>query len=197
MLCLQFDNHILLCSIVMLQYFKQLIIYHISQNILWLGKTHHLCWHGAVHPFCVTTWTALTLTAKAISSSRDGIAIEYGVYFLMRGTGNTPAHLLHDQKEANEVLGAIYSLIFLEDYQAQEDKTSVRDLIILWKKPLPLPIFPHTYVQWQHKLVLVLKEQRRNIRKSLRVGMVTTEVFLCQGGFEWCPAPLLVTHFIP
>lgn len=27
--------------------------------------------------------------------------------------------------------------------------------------------------------------------------MVTTEVFLCQGGFEWCPAPLLITHFIP
>lgn len=86
----------------------------------------------------------MALTAKATSSSRDGIAIEYGVYLLMRGTGNTPAHLLHDQKEANEVLGAIYSLIFLEDYQTQEDKTSVKDLIILWKKPLSLPTFSHT-----------------------------------------------------
>lgn len=40
--CLVFDNHIPLCSIAGLQYFKGLTIrfYHTSQNIFWPGKTY-------------------------------------------------------------------------------------------------------------------------------------------------------------
>lgn len=122
----------------------------------------------------------------------------------MRGIGNTLAHLLHDQRpfrKQTKYYSDIYSLIFLEDYQGQEDKTSVWDLILPWNTKKPLP---HSFSALSPHLSTVTaqagtcsKGREAHMGKYLRVGMVTAELFHCQGGFEWCPAPQLVTQLTP
>lgn len=119
-------------------------------------------------PFCITACTALTWTAKPISNSRDEIAVEYGVYLLMRGIGNTLAHLLHDQRpfrKQTKVLG----WYLLTDFPGRLTSSGRQNKCLGFNPtlehiknlfPIPSVFSPPTQVQRQHKLVLVLKEQR-------------------------------------
>lgn len=130
--------------------------------------------------FCYKLHTPLTLKAKTMSSSRDGIAVGIGVYLLTRSTGSILACLLHGQRpfrKQTQHSGDIYSLTVLIRRLPNPGR---------WNKclrfkprlecvpnlfPIPSVLSLHMHAQCEHKLTLVLKEQRHTCENTSGWGL--------------------------
>lgn len=107
--------------------------------------------------------TLFTLKAKAMSSSRDRLPMGDGVHLFTRSTESALARLLHSQRPFRKQLQGDICFINKTAKPRRQNKClrfnpSLQCIQNLF--PIPSVLFPHMHVRYEHKLTLVLEEQR-------------------------------------
>lgn len=197
--CLVLDNHISLSSVARPQYFKGLWQYHNSQNIIiCLAKNiHPLWWADAVHAFLLqvpytfhTEGQSHVQQQKQASNGRWCSSVHKKYWECTCRPVAQPKTI----QEADAAWHLLTDCLNRTAKPRRQNKClrfnpSLQCIQNLF--PIPSVLFPHMHVRYEHKLMLVLEEQRNTWESTSGWGLLLLNFPLPRG------AQPSVLHLIP